>query len=232
MIQTNLLPLQPPYDYIYKDGILGRHIATLIVTQDKTDEHGSYAIETHSHPVVSYGYRLPGAVWDKAELADCRVVCSEQNKTIDFDKLHWLLSLSMDEEDKTDAHMSLLARSLAQNGIKVQLNERMKNENVFDVYLAFFKTDGRACPYSMDFEWGKGHLDFSLKSADIRELLARLSMLSDNLKRMLRDYAFAFHFKPSLSGSFTAEEREQLKELVKSQNEREKEYVGAYSSRS
>lgn len=97
MIQSHLLPSQPPYQIISAGGEIGIQIATLVVVEDKTDAKGNYAIETHSHPVVNYGFKdnlsaiaekdkakaeflmiwqlLPeGAVWDKVEIADVRVL--------------------------------------------------------------------------------------------------------------------------------------------------------------
>ena len=91
MIQTQLLPLQPPYQIIAAGGHVGLQVATLIVTEETRGEDGAYGITTHSHPVVNYAlkqlalddedptrYRLnrkyenylspEGAVWDKAEV--------------------------------------------------------------------------------------------------------------------------------------------------------------------
>jgi hypothetical protein len=61
MIQTHLLPLQPPFNYIYYGGIVGKQIATMVASVDKTNADGEYALETHSHPVVVYTDRLPRA---------------------------------------------------------------------------------------------------------------------------------------------------------------------------
>ena len=57
MIQTQLLRLDPPYQIISAGGRVGIQVATLIVTEDKTTEDGDYAVDTHSHPVVSYGLK-------------------------------------------------------------------------------------------------------------------------------------------------------------------------------
>lgn len=89
MIQTHLLRIIPPYPVICRNGRLANHIATLIVTEDMSDNEKGYAIHTHSHPVVSYGdspyayERITdlygscpseGVVWDKVELTDCIVL--------------------------------------------------------------------------------------------------------------------------------------------------------------
>lgn len=98
MIQTQLLRLDPPYQIIAAAGKVGIQLATLIVTEEKTTEDGQYVIDTHSHPVVSYGLKqgletelkyahmIPaensnlvrlqpeGAVWNKVEISDVRVL--------------------------------------------------------------------------------------------------------------------------------------------------------------
>ena len=98
MIQTQLLRLDPPYQIISAGGRVGIQVATLIVTEDKTTKDGSYASDTHSHPVVSYGlkqgldealkytsdpdeyskvtsrFQPEGAVWNKVEVGDVRIL--------------------------------------------------------------------------------------------------------------------------------------------------------------
>lgn len=97
MMQSHLLPSQPPYQIICAGGEVGIQVATLVVVENKTDADGNYAIETHSHPVVNYGMKdnvaelykkdkdkaeflmmwqlLPeGAVWDKVEISDVKVL--------------------------------------------------------------------------------------------------------------------------------------------------------------
>lgn len=119
MIQTQLLRLDPPYQIISAGGRVGIQVATLIVTEDKTTEDGGYAIDTHSHPVVSYGLKqgVPdelkyntdpnpdtytkimlrlqpeGAVWNKVEIGDVKVLglAGAQNSPID---LHQFISIA------------------------------------------------------------------------------------------------------------------------------------------
>ena len=99
MIQTQLLRLDPPYQIISAGGRVGIQVATLIVTEDKT-RGGRYVIDTHSHPVVSYGlkqgledalkyntyadpyeyskitsrFQPEGAVWNKVEVGDVYIL--------------------------------------------------------------------------------------------------------------------------------------------------------------
>ncbi len=105
MIQSQLLRLDPPYQIISAGGLVGIQLATLIVIDDKTDRDGNYAVETHSHPVVSYSPKLlyppprnsvarrislapEGAVWNKVEVSDIHVlgIAGEQNSPISLDQ--------------------------------------------------------------------------------------------------------------------------------------------------
>ena len=111
MIQTQLLKADQPYQIISAGGQVGIQVATLIVTEDKMAEDGSYVIDTHSHPVVNYAskeglteamkyydgdprneyvytQRLQpeGAVWNKIEVRDVRVLglVGAKNLTVDM----------------------------------------------------------------------------------------------------------------------------------------------------
>lgn len=43
-MDTEILKLDPPYNYIYCNGSIGLHIATLIVYEAKTNEDGEYQL--------------------------------------------------------------------------------------------------------------------------------------------------------------------------------------------
>ena len=113
MIQTQLLKCEKPYQIISAAGMVGIQVATLIVTEDKVDEDGNYLIDTHSHPVVNYAdkegltedlnyydgnpnneYKYPrriqpeGAVWNKVEVRDVRVLglAGAKNISVDLEK--------------------------------------------------------------------------------------------------------------------------------------------------
>lgn len=76
-METQILKLNEPYEYIYCNGSIGLHIATMIVYEAKVNNDGEYVFETHSHPVVKYENRPGGTVWNRAELTDCHVLCRE-----------------------------------------------------------------------------------------------------------------------------------------------------------
>lgn len=90
--------------------MVGIQVATLIVTEDKIDKDGNYLIDTHSHPVVNYAskeglveglnyydgnpeteykytrrLKPEGAVWNKVEVRDVRVLGLVGAKNIPID---------------------------------------------------------------------------------------------------------------------------------------------------
>ncbi len=112
MIQTQLLKADQPYQIISAAGQVGVQVATLIVTEDKLLEDGSYQIDTHSHPVVNYAVKEgliedlkyyngdpdeewkyfqrlqpEGAVWNKVEIRDIKVLglVGANNLSVDMD---------------------------------------------------------------------------------------------------------------------------------------------------
>lgn len=83
-MDTHILQLQAPYDYIYCNGEVGKHIATLIVSE--TRKEGLHLhLETHSYPIVKYWNSPQGVVWNRAELTDCFVLCNDDDKQLDVD---------------------------------------------------------------------------------------------------------------------------------------------------
>lgn len=47
-METQILKLEAPYDYIYCNGEVGKHIATYIVGESRINEEGKYELETQS----------------------------------------------------------------------------------------------------------------------------------------------------------------------------------------
>lgn len=101
IISTTYAPLEAPYQMIGYGATLGMQIGTLIVTA--TDEDcETYAIRTHSHPVVAYankrdgGYRkkrfalpiMEGVVWDQVELRDVTTICMVDEQRMSWQKYH------------------------------------------------------------------------------------------------------------------------------------------------
>lgn len=128
MIQTSYVPLEKPYHIIEYNGDLGIQIGTLIVTREKKQRKGDgYAIETHSHPVVSYvnkempldfknhkSLSMPrpfeGVVWDKVELYELNVITRDNEGLTweDFMQLCKKLRLRGLENPNFDAELQII----------------------------------------------------------------------------------------------------------------------------
>lgn len=138
MIQTQLLRLEPPYQIIANGGEVALHVATLIVTQEKTDAKGRTRIETHCRPVVNYSRkeffaespqwlerhhsddespaaRTPhpsaeGTIWDQADVAHVNVLGIAGVTT----ELSWkALTSNISESKNTDEFKYRLRRNMA-----------------------------------------------------------------------------------------------------------------------
>ena len=68
-METQILNLKEPYEYIHCNGEVGKHIATLIVYETTKGEDGSYKLESHSHPIVKYWNAPGGVVWNNGKAA-------------------------------------------------------------------------------------------------------------------------------------------------------------------
>ena len=127
-MESQILKLNEPYEYIYCNGSIGLHIATMIVYEAKVNEDGDYELVTHSHPVVKYHNRPGGTVWNRAELADCHVLCREDNKRISMERFYNFVSDLRDLRDhESSDDMDLRATevigrhfSLKLNGIEIE----------------------------------------------------------------------------------------------------------------
>jgi len=74
-MNSKLIKLDAPYNVIYAGGIIGRHIATLMVWNDDEDTAGCIQ-DAASYPVVDEGEEFPaGTLCEFAEIHDCRVLC-------------------------------------------------------------------------------------------------------------------------------------------------------------
>ena len=82
-MEAQIMKLEAPFDYIYCNGEVGKHIGTYIVGESRIDADGKYTLETHSHPIVQYHNSPKGVVWNHAELTDCEVLCNEDDKRLD-----------------------------------------------------------------------------------------------------------------------------------------------------
>ncbi len=113
-MDTQILKLNEPYEYIHCNGSIGLHIATMIVYEAKVNDNGDYELVTHSHPVVKYRNRPSGTVWNRAELTDCTVLCREDNKHITMSQFYDFVkkSANIRLEGKDEEH-DLLTMNIA-----------------------------------------------------------------------------------------------------------------------
>ena len=151
-METQILKLNEPYEYIYCNGSIGLHIATMIVYEAKVNNDGEYVLETHSHPVVKYANRPGGTVWNRAELTDCHVLCREDNKRITMEQFHEFMNeigfIHLVDQDKDiSLHMALeipiWKRAFDSNGIEIEWpmftrrNGDKEPIKIFNVILEF-----------------------------------------------------------------------------------------------
>lgn len=124
-METQILKLEAPFDYIYCNGEVGKHIATYIVGESRIGEDGKYTLETHSHPIVQYKDSPKGVVWNRAELTDCEVLCSEDDMRIDVQKFFLLCFQQADSKgeiqgfswENAAGEAEMLKEKLQRNGI-------------------------------------------------------------------------------------------------------------------
>ena len=210
MIQTHLLPLQPPYNYIYYGGIVGKQIATLVATVDKTDQEGNYGLETHSHPVVVYnGQTAEGVVWDKCEVMDCRTVCSETDKRVTLRQFNELLAMTGGAKtDNPDNPMNLLPpmnpnylrSALRAAGIALELPQdvnyygpdQMGTVRDFKVKLLFDANDDGLCVWS---QLNQSPLHFSIEAAERKEVLNLLKEQLYDWQMALEEFSINIEFE-------------------------------------
>lgn len=74
-MNSKLMKLEAPYNVIYAEGKVGRHIATLMVWNDDDDAAGGI-MDCASYPVIDEGEEFPaGTLCGDVELHDCRILC-------------------------------------------------------------------------------------------------------------------------------------------------------------
>ena len=148
-MDTQILQLREPYEYIHCNGSTALHIATLIVYEAKHNKEGEYQLETHSHPIVKYYGRAGGVVWNKAELRNCDVVCNTDEMQLPLRKFSKLLrrhpSCYETEVEGTGFNLHpIWKRDLEDLGIKVSWplgEDGEEHYMLFEVKLQFRQTE-------------------------------------------------------------------------------------------
>ena len=214
-METQILKLNEPYEYIYCNGSIGLHIATMIVYETKTDEKGDYELETHSHPVVKYYNRPGGTVWNRAELTDCTVLCREDNKRITMEQFYNFVSDARQMGGDADTAVMpismeapLSMMELKQLGIEIEWpmvrSERgkMVPQKEFDISLGFRQNDEDGSDYSCydmglsdeDIHTGAAPLSVFFNFKTKKELKAQLIYVMGAYYAMFKGHDFHIQF--------------------------------------
>ena len=178
-MDTQILNLNEPYEYIHCNGEVGKHIATMIVYENTKREDGSYELETHSHPIVKYWNSPGGVVWNKAELTDCDVVCSEKDKRIcTFNFLRMVRKeWGIKDEHEYLGKAELLRKTLGNNGILISDDvlsisyRRIITEWSYEIELIFEEKDGKIICYDN----GKGQYPIYCEVESKDDLIEQLT---------------------------------------------------------
>lgn len=203
-MDTKILKLDPPYNYIYCNGSIGLHIATLIVYETKTDENGSYQLETHSHPIVKYSNCPAGTVWNRAELTDCNVLCSEKDKRVSMNQfLEFSYSASRSRHSKLEElnryvvsiNAPIWKRVFDLNGIEIEwpiIEElgRKYPQDLFSVELCFEKNPkGSSFKYSC---YSSDASDIIFTGGVVLSFSTEFNTKKD-LELLLRNFMFSYY---------------------------------------
>ena len=214
-METQILNLKEPYEYICCNGSIGLHIATMIVYEAKTYEDGEYELETHSHPVVKYYNRPGGTVWNRAELTDCSVLCREDSKRITMEQFYNFVSdapqlADSSSEGPTPPTVDIVVskEKLRRNGIEIEWpmvrSERgkMVPQKEFDISLGFRQNDEDGYDYSCydmglsdeDIHTGAAPLSVFFNFKTKKELKAQLIYVMGAYYAMFKGHDFHIQF--------------------------------------
>ena len=214
-MNTQILSLKEPYEYICCNGSIALHIATMIVYETGTNEDGEYELVTHSHPVVKYYNRPSGTVWNRAELTDCTVLCREDNKRITMEQFYNFVSDACQMYDGADefsipSTMEIVAskEKLRRNGIEIEWpmvrdeEGNMVPQKEFDIALDFKQNDEGGTGYSC-YDMGMSNEDFHTGAAPLfffayfktkKELKEQLIEVMGAYYAMFREHDFRINY--------------------------------------
>ena len=236
-MNTEILKLEPPYEYIYCNGSIGLHIATMIVYEAKTDEDGKYQLVTHSHPIVKYHKCPGGTVWNRAELTDCKVLCREDDKRITMAQFYDFVSavgrMQFLDDEEFNGKMGFISAPmwkgmLDERGIEIEwpmldVNGEQKPQDTFHITLAFGEfVMGSKYKYEY-FNYGASDLDlvggaqlfFSSRFDTKEDLEMQLMNAMMSYYTAFRDHQFKIVFD-SLGSEFD--------DVIAKVNSKEEEY--------
>lgn len=197
-METEILKLDAPYEYICCNGHVALHVATLIVYEAKVNEDGEYELETHSHPVVrNFGTPI-GTVWNRAELRDCDILCREDNPQISLRKFRKILSRYPESyenryEGKGECINPIWKKDLEDMGIKVAWpvgDDGLEHFKEFEVKLEV--NPGKHSLYLCTDRWAE--FFFYIEADDLDELKDQLIHRRDWYYYVFKEHDFAIRF--------------------------------------
>lgn len=136
-MQSHFIGMNRPYPIVRYGLEVAMQIGTLVVVKESENEDGGYAIETHSHPVVSYINRERGkilmpreilpesVVWNEVEASDVEYLCLENEEEFRWKHFSYIVSHcvwgSIVFEDKPEYSYAFRLRDLFRHlGIPVE----------------------------------------------------------------------------------------------------------------
>ena len=197
-METQILNLKQPYEYICCNGRVALHIATLIVYEAKVNEDGEYELETHSHPVVKNFSTPSGTVWNKAELRDCDILCREDNPQISLRKFRQILSRYPESyenvyEGKGESINPIWKKDLEDVGIMIAWpvgEDGQEHYKEFEVKLEIKATESFS--YVCTDRWTD--FFFYIETDNFDELKAQLIHKRDWYYYVFKEHDFAIRF--------------------------------------
>jgi hypothetical protein len=204
-METQILKLEAPFDYIYCNGEVGKHIATYIVGESRIGEDGKYTLETHSHPIVQYKDSPKGVVWNRAELTDCEVLCSEYDMHIEPFTFCLLCNQIAEQKEKADEAKGEYTGSYDPAGEAEPLKKKLAR------YGISWRVDNDDKDYEISVEVGSCHegyfaqslfpdslLYFNYVEPTLEELAKRLTEERE-WQEELFDHTIKIHYVPESS---------------------------------
>lgn len=150
-MQSHFVSLEHPYPIICYGKEVAMQVGTLIVVEESPNEDGTYGLETHSHPVVSYMNRKRGkilipslsvypetTVWNKVEANEVAIVCLEDQEFMIWPEFSGFLSSRLEENavngEELDIHY---ANELRKRFVALGIPVEKVVHGLYDIVLRY-----------------------------------------------------------------------------------------------
>ena len=195
-MDTEILKLDAPYEYIFCNGSTALHIATLIVYEAKENEEGEYELRTHSHPIVKYLGRAGGSVWNNAELSDCDVICSQADMQLSLKRFRMILSHYPETDERDYAGTSLnpiWKKDLEDLGIRITWPVDQDGKEYFKEFTVRLDIkEGGRVPFTCQDYYSD--FFFCIEADSLDELKGMLNHRRDWYYQIFSEHQFAIKF--------------------------------------